>query len=206
MGLLTKTSPAPFLWLAIREGGSVTNEGSALGKEDTLNLAFANKLVESAEFVRWLLARTKFREFAEHARLLHEEQARARTARFWWRHWWCNIPELAGDSETDIFLAFEAEGSKERFCLHVENKISSSTFTPNQERSYAIRGQYMLDHTKSAQLRCTDFDTVLIAPGTFRKRYRDQCNYFGQFICHDEIGAFVPEFRDPSVSPSGTPP
>src|SRR5690349_20418482 len=122
--------------------------GAALGPEDLLNLAFANKLTESHEFACWLLGRTKFADQAGQSRLLHGEQAAARQARFWWRHWWCTVPGL-GDSETDIFLVFEAPKKEERFCLHIENKLINSTFTPNQAENYAARAQYMLANSSS---------------------------------------------------------
>jgi hypothetical protein len=166
---------------------------AALGPEDLLNLAFANKLTESREFVCWLLNRTKFADCAERAILLHEEQDAARQARFWWRHWWCTVPGL-GDSETDIFLAFAVPEKPERFCLHIENKIINSTFTPNQAERYAARARYMLNNSKSAKLRCADFETVLLAPRLFREANRSRCDQFGSFIPHEDITIFVPEF------------
>jgi hypothetical protein len=170
-------------------------EGSPLGLEDSLNLAFANKLIESTEFISWVLNQTKFAEYAKTARLLHEEQEQARKARFWWRHWWCHVPDLGEESETDIFLVFEVSDTKKRFSLHVENKLSNSTFIPNQEASYAVRASYMLNYTKAAEFHCTDYDTMLIAPHSFRNKYRDQSDLFGCFIAHEDIAKFIPEFH-----------
>jgi predicted RNA-binding Zn-ribbon protein involved in translation (DUF1610 family) len=166
---------------------------ASLGLEDKLNLAFANAVDESIEFRVWLLQRTKFRDAATNSSLLKNEQEKARSARFWWRHWWCSLPELGGDSETDIFLAFE-EPSGKRFCLHIENKLAKSTFTRGQEDNYAIRAEYMLTHTKSAKLRCTDFETVLIAPREFLRTHSDKAEKFGSKISHEEIAEYVSVF------------
>jgi hypothetical protein len=169
-------------------------EASPLGAEDSLSLAFANKLTDSPEFISWVLSQTKFAEHAKTAKLLSEEQAAARTARFWWRNWWCHVPDLGEESETDIFLVFEDAKTGKRFSLHIENKIANSTFTPNQEASYAVRATYMLHYTKAAEFRCTDFDTVLIAPHSFRNKYREQSDQFGCFIAHEDIAKFIPSF------------
>ena len=166
-----------------------------MGPEDLLNLAFADKLVQSKDFSTWLVSRTKFAAFANQMRLLHEEQAAARTAKFWWRHWWCNVPELNAESETDILAVFEVPSSKVRFALHIENKLGTSAFLKNQAESYPFRARHMLENTKSARLKCTDFDTVIIAPHSFRHAYREKCDLFGCYISHEEIATFVPQFR-----------
>jgi len=165
-----------------------------LGLEDSLNLAFANKLLDSPEFIAWVLGHTKFSQYAAGVRLLKDEQEKARRARFWWRHWWCRIPESGEDSETDIFLVFEVIKSGMRFAVHIENKIAGSTFTPRQEFNYAARALHMLSNTKSASFKCTDFDTVLIAPTSFRDRFSEPCSQFGCFISHEDISKFIPSF------------
>ena len=50
-----------------------------MGKEDLLNLAFANKLTESRDFSSWVLGQTKFSEYSARVQLLDKEQALART-------------------------------------------------------------------------------------------------------------------------------
>ena len=166
-----------------------------MGPEDSLNLLLATAFVDSREFLSWFLNRTKFSEQASQVRLLNEEQALAREAKYWWRHWWCNVPELKMESETDIFLAIEAVDTKRRFALHIENKIATSTFRPNQGMQYAIRARYMLNNTKSALLKCTDCDTVLIAPRSFQSRYREESGLFGCFISHEAIAKHIPAFN-----------
>lgn len=165
-----------------------------MGPEDQLNLAFAEMIAESAEFRRWVIEKTKFAGAGTSSKLLREEQAAARSAKYWWRHWWCFVPEVGAESETDIFLAFEESNSKKRFALHFENKIENSTFQPNQAESYDCRARHMLTNTKSATLRCTEFDTILIAPASFHAAYEGQCAHFGCFIAHEEIARFIPQF------------
>lgn len=162
-------------------------------KEDDLNLAFANKLVESPEFVSWMLSRTKFRKDVAHAQLLHEEQA-IRPAKFWWKHWWCKVPELNADSETDIFLVFQIDEGRQRFALHIENKLANSTFTKRQPESYAFRARHMMN--KPRYLYYSDFETVLMAPLIFQSTYRSKCGLFDRYISHEDIANFVPEFGD----------
>src|ERR1035438_4300360 len=55
-----------------------------------LDLAFANKLSASPQFVSWVLGHTKFFGSSSTAGLLEDEQRRARTAAHWYKHWWCN--------------------------------------------------------------------------------------------------------------------
>lgn len=163
--------------------------------EEKLDFAFANHLIASPQFASWVLGRTKFSDRKDCSRPLHIEQQSARVAKHWYKHWWCHVPELNTESETDVFVAFEHDESKERFALHIENKLHNSTFQPNQAQTYAFRARHMLANTKSAILRCTDFDTILIAPRVFRDNYRTQCDMFGSYISHEEIAEFVPEFN-----------
>lgn len=166
-----------------------------MGREDLLNLAFATKLVGSRDFSSWVISRTKFAQYGERVRLLDQEQALVRQAKFWWRHWWCNVPDLRAESETDIFAVFEIAETGLHFALHFENKLVTSTFLDNQAESYAIRARYMLNDTKSALLHCSDFDTAILAPISFRSNNRAKCNHFGCYISHEAISEFVPEFR-----------
>lgn len=163
--------------------------------EAKLDLAFANKLTTSPQFVSWVLTHTKFAHCKSTALPLEQEQASARSAKFWWKHWWCYVPELGTESETDIFVAFEDGKSNARFALHIENKLLNSRFQPNQPEAYAARARHMLNDTKSAVLRCTDYETVLVSPKPFRNAYRAQCDLFGCYISHEDIAKFVPEFK-----------
>src|SRR4030088_2688794 len=109
--------------------------------EDELCLAFSERAKESREFFAWVLSRTKFSNYAACVRLLHNEQMDIRPRKFWWRHWWCNIPGLKKGGETDIFMVFEISDSKQRFALHIENKKDNGRFGEGQVEAYRIRAQ-----------------------------------------------------------------
>ncbi len=162
--------------------------------EDDLCRAFAEAVRTSPKFRGAVLSRTKFAASATTARLLWEEQVRARPKVLpdrWWRHWWCKIPEVNRERETDIFLVFEDEVTAERFALHVENKLEAS-FTDGQAADYEPRGRHMLN--KPRYLSHGDFATMLVCPAAYAELRADQANVFGSVLSHEEIGAHVPEF------------
>ena len=161
-------------------------------KEGELDLAFASKMEESPEFRSWILHHTKFRDFSSRARLLHEEQGSDRP--IWWKHWWCRIPELGEERETDIFLVFEIEDSGKRFALHIENKKGNGKFLEGQPEGYEPRARFMMNDEK--YLSYSEFETVLIAPLVFREKNEEKCNLFGAYIPYEEIAAFIPDFHD----------
>jgi hypothetical protein len=79
--------------------------------EDELCEIFAKRVKEIPSFAAWILLQTKFSDHANSTRLLHEEQMSLRSRKHWWRHWWCYVPELQKESETDVFMVLEAPGS-----------------------------------------------------------------------------------------------
>jgi hypothetical protein len=160
--------------------------------EDQLCSAFAEATKLSSAFRSWLIGRTKFAAHAASAILLHEEQMALRPRKFWWRHWWCHVPELKRDRETDIFMVFQ-DPSGGRFALHIENKLRQGRFAPGQAEGYRPRAIHMSNQSK--YLSYTDFQTILICPETFQARYPDECRLFDAYISFEEIAAFVPAFE-----------
>ncbi len=160
--------------------------------EDDLCLLFAEHAKNSWEFLSWVLSQTKFRERLPHVRLLHEEQMNIRPRKFWWRHWWCHVPELKKDRETDIFMVFEDVESNYRFALHIENKTYGYRFSDGQAEGYSVRAQHMAN--KKEYLSYNDFETVLISPSAFREKYKPKCDLFDVYISHESIAEFIPEF------------
>src|SRR4051812_30696485 len=127
--------------------------------EDHLCELFSEAVKELPEFASWVLCRTKFMPYAQNVRLLHEEQMSIRPRKRWWRHWWCHVPELAKDRETDLFLVFETlQPEPLRFCLHIENKRDNYRFNKGQAMAYAPRARHMLG--KGEFLNYTDFSTI----------------------------------------------
>jgi hypothetical protein len=160
--------------------------------EDQLCLAFAEQVKNSAEFAKWVLNRTKFKQYQESARLLHEEQMQIRPRKFWRRHWWCHVPELAKDRETDIFMVFEVVKTKYRFALHIENKKSLGRFLEGQAEAYEARALHMMKRPE--YLNYEEFETVLISPRSFRARYGTECDLFDSYISYEDVAKYIPEF------------
>jgi hypothetical protein len=163
-------------------------------KEDDLCSVFANKITSSPEFTAWVLSHTKFREFGSRARVLREEQASIRPRKFWWRHWWCTIPELAEQRETDIFIVFEVIDTKQRFALHIENKKGNGAFAKGQAEAYSFRAKHMMNRTE--YLNYSDFATVLLAPLAFTHNNRAKCDLFDCSLSYEDVAKFIPEFAN----------
>jgi hypothetical protein len=162
--------------------------------EKALDLAFAERLRSSEEFVGWLLDQTGFAAVAGDSRLLYREQIDARPhvdPRYWYRHWWCRLPGRK-DSETDIFLTFGRTSIREQFALHIENKPPNAQFTPDQEVNYGLRAEFMANQPRFMNYQ--KWETVLLAPLLFRQVNSDRSARFNRFISYEEVSTFVPEF------------
>ena len=108
--------------------------------EVELDHAFAETLADSPEFQEWLLSSGRFVRHAGNATLLVSEQASARkSAKHWWKHWWCRLPDES-ESETDVFLVFEAEGA--RFAIHIEDKPAHGKLGLRQAIDYRRRAAF----------------------------------------------------------------
>ena len=115
----------------------------------------------------------------------------------WWRHWWRKIPELSQERETDIFLVFEDGVDGSRFALHIENK-QDVKFALGQAEDYETRARWMMATPR--YLSYTDFQTMLIAPKSFRAQNRQAADLFHCFISYENIGRFIPEFARLTVA------
>lgn len=163
--------------------------------EAELDHAFADALQASPAMQDWLLAGGRFGRFSGKARLLVSEQAVARRgAKHWWKHWWCKLPD-GRDSETDIFLIFEADG--QRFAIHIEDKPLHGKLTLEQATGYRRRAAFMAN--KARWLDYGDFETVVIAPATFLEANAVCVGQFDRALAYEEIAAFVPLFAQVST-------
>jgi hypothetical protein len=104
------------------------------------------------------------------------------------------VPDLGEERETDIFLVFEIPETQKRFALLVENKKGNGRFLNGQPEGYAPKGRFMMNQDK--YLSFSDFETVLIAPRSFKKANSEQVDIFDSFIAHEDIAELVPEFRE----------
>ncbi len=161
--------------------------------EKQLDAEIDKKFKNSSIFTKWFLSKTKF--------------ANKNATYFWSRsdHPWGRVPltiinpetgeseNIIRESETDILVIFETK-NKERFALHIENKLSNGHFTVYQPELYAARAKLWLGNPKYKEY--TDFETVLIAPHAFYKRCTDKdAKQFDRFISHEEISKFIPLFK-----------
>ena len=160
-------------------------------REVNLDHAFAEALKDSADFRAWLLSGGRFARHAATARLLHEEQAKVRRAKHWWKHWWCTLPD-GSQGETDIFAVFESEGG-ERFALHVENKPPHGVLPFRQAANYRRRAAFKANDPR--WLNYTDFETILVAPSCFLAAQVEGLLQFDRGVSYQEVAAFAPVFE-----------
>lgn len=159
--------------------------------EKQLDEALEEAFKTNPEFVRWFLSKTKFS---------------GRSATYFWSRSdnpWGTVDyvtinpgtgveeRLRKECETDVLVVLEVEG-KERFALHIENKIGTGKFTALQPELYGPRAEQW--KSKEKYRNYTDYDTVLVAPRQFQMRNAEQAALFGCFIPHDEIADFIPLF------------
>jgi hypothetical protein len=161
-------------------------------KEVELDHAFAEALAVRPEFQSWLLAKGRFARHADRATLLIDEQASARrSAKHWWKHWWCRLPD-GSESETDIFLVFETEGT--RFALHIEDKPPHGQLGFRQATDYRRRAAFKSNTPE--WLSYSDFEVLLLAPAEFIESHSECAAQFDRVITYGEVAQFVPLFRD----------
>lgn len=162
--------------------------------EDELSGVFAESVKKSPQFCSWVLNRTKFGKLSDSVHLLHEEQLSIRPRNFWWKDWWCNFPgQTKKGGQIDIFMVFaEIRDDRRRFSLHVENKKANGKFLDGQAKGYSLRARHMAN--KPEYLNYQDYETMLIAPLAFRKRYGAECDLFDRKIPYEDIAKFIPEF------------
>jgi hypothetical protein len=158
--------------------------------EVQLDHALAEAIEAQPEFRAFLLSSGRFSRYATDASLKVDEQGLARrSAKHWWKHWWCRLPD-GTESETDVFLVFEADGS--RFALHIENKPPHGKLGIKQAADYRRRAAFMANDARF--LSYSDFETVLVAPAEFIARHSDCVKQFDRSITYEQVAEFAPLF------------
>jgi hypothetical protein len=146
--------------------------------ELSLDHHFKRYLDANVPFQNWIIAQTKFRD--RRVELVIEKV---------WHQRWYRDPVTKRDSETDIFLVFKDLDSGERLALHIENKLTNSTWQAYQAENYKLRGE-----ARKSSYHYVDFQTVLMAPRAFIKAWPAQVAHFDIIILHEELSDFIPEF------------
>jgi hypothetical protein len=159
--------------------------------EKELDLALANELASSTEFLRWFLSHTKFA-----SRSAAFVSCRSNSP--WGTHPFPikdpssgSTVETMRQSETDVLLIVQALDG-EILGVHVENKIGTGKFTANQPEMYSHRAKHWIGNAHYGGYK--DFDTLLLAPAAFLEQCTDQSKYFGGAISHEELATKIPLF------------
>jgi hypothetical protein len=98
---------------------------------------------------------------------------------------------VAREGETDVLVVFEGP-DKRRLGIHIENKVSSGTFTPHQPEVCAARADCWAHNSKYGAY--DEWETVLLAPKAFYERNLAEAKKYTTFIAHEEIAAHIPAF------------
>ncbi len=162
--------------------------------EKALDRALETALRDEEDFRRWFVSKTKFK---------------GNRPQFIWSrsdYPWCavklllpnrqtGVPEMVErQGETDVLFVFAFETEPERrLALHIENKLSSGRFTAFQPEVYAARAKFWAANPSYGNY--DDWDTVLLAPLSFRHRHAAIAQGFGTFIAHEEVADYVPSFK-----------
>jgi len=161
--------------------------------EFELDEALAEAFRSDSRFSAWFLAQTLFR---------------GADARYVWGR--CDNPysrvtltiqdgksqepeQLTAECETDVLVVYEAANGG-RLALHIENKLASGSFTPNQPELYQARKEQWKG--RSLLGNYTDAVCALVAPRVFLDRNFERAGVFDARISHEDISEYVPAFRD----------
>ena len=159
--------------------------------EKQLDQALNAALRERPEFSKWLLSKTKF---ADEAATYHWSRANypwGKSALEVENPATGDIEVVEREGETDVLVVFQT--SERRVALHIENKLSSGSFTHLQPELYASRAKSWKGNPKYESY--DDWQTILIAPMAFYLRFPAESAKFERFVSHEEIANLVPEFK-----------
>ena len=159
--------------------------------EKELDLAFDQAIQSNPEFLSWFLESIGLGEEEQKLIFLRSN------------HPWCKFRVVLPNPETGALEAFEREGetdilavfesaSARKVGVHIENKIESGSFTPEQPELYAARAEHWVGAESYGSY--DTWVTVLVAPASFMAKFSDQCRKFTFQLCHEDIAVYVSEF------------
>ena len=163
----------------------------AKSSEKELDKALEDGFQSRPGFTDWFLSQTKFADLGGHYQCSRSDNP------------WCGVPTTISDpdtgvekqvvieSETDVLVVFET-ASKSRFALHIENKLALGRFTVHQPELYAARARFWMNKARYGNY--SEFETVLVAPTAFYRRWATDAAKFDRFISHEDIARFLPVF------------
>jgi hypothetical protein len=163
---------------------------------------FAEAFAISEEFRDWILAKFGLLDWVGRSTSLKSEQQATRTARFWWKNYFCHesrctCPSLAG-REVDILL-FCRHDEGAVLAVHVECKHPKDKFSKGQAEGYRNRAacwasgrggpRSLLPHNQAKTLLICDRVALSAL---------DLTAYFDNIIHFDEISKRVTPY--PAIS------
>ena len=106
--------------------------------EKVLDRALEQQLLTSVPFMHWLLERTRFSGEAATVVLTRSNWPWSRVKLRVWNSKTESYDVITRDGETDLLVVFQS-AQRGRFALHIENKLSSGSFTTYQPELYRAR-------------------------------------------------------------------
>lgn len=159
--------------------------------EKELDKALAKALEHDPKLVSWIVSKTKFAGRDVEFRSCRSDYIWG-VHPFVFRNQETGVEESTSrESETDVLLLLN-DGDRV-VALHIENKLGGGAFTQLQPEMYPQRAEHWKNDKKRGGY--ADFDTVLLAPLVFKERNAEQAALFGCFISHEDIAAYIPEFK-----------
>jgi hypothetical protein len=101
-------------------------------------------------------------------------------------------PEMVtrqGGTDVLFVFAFGTEPER-RLALHIENKLASGRCTPFQPEVYDARARRWCRDPSNGNYE--DWDTVVLAPLSFLRRYAETAQKFGTLVAHEDVAQYLP--------------
>lgn len=157
---------------------------------------FALALIQDPDFRAWVIRHTEFANFADEARILHEEMKQLRgTSQTWWRSHYTEKCRCAGCSgkETDLLAIFETTTAF-RFAIHIEVKHPRDRFKNDgiQSRGYPLRAQCWVLNPPASVLPHHMATTLLLFSETKAEEYAQHLCHFEAHITFESIKKCFP--------------
>lgn len=98
-----------------------------------------------------------------------------------------------GPSErpSDVLVIAEDAGTGQRWGIHVRNLVRTARLYPEQAKDYPKRAR-----TLAPKKGYSEWKTVLVAHDLYDAELRIQAFHFDAVVTHEQLGDFVPEYRD----------
>lgn len=101
------------------------------------------------------------------------------------------------EGETDVLAVFENPSGR-RLGVHIENKLASGAFMPNQPEVCAARAAHWIGNEKYGAYHA--WETVLLAPTSFLERTEAVARKFMSRTAHEQVALHVPLFASKSAA------